>query len=241
MAGASDAAAERKATFAFSFSAMSLRTHGCCSRRNGWNSCGHGCRRTRCSKVVREKSGLRMPRQIAYNPKAGDDIRLMSPDSVFPGLHDYAALLANLRQCHRAECAGLSPSGSKESLEVARRALLAASQLVNVDSSLVRRPRSPHLLSWPEYSLQQSAFGYDLIADQLSASEKAQIANGFYRNAIRPAVEEYFLNDRMPIAASNHMAHAIGGAIAACIAVYGDVPDWNTRFAPALAELLGQQ
>ncbi len=34
------------------------------------------------------------------------------------------------------------------------------------------------------------------------------------------------------------MAHAVGGAIADCIAMEGDVPDWKKRFAPRLAQLL---
>ena len=187
-------------------------------------------------KMVQERAKATAA-AITYNAHAGEDIRLMSPDSVFPGLKNYAALLNNYGNAIMFNALDYQLRGSKESLDAARRALLAASHW----STWTPAWFSAHGLHtyYPVgIFMQQSAFGYDLIADQLSASEKKQIADGFYRNAILPAVEEYFLNDRMPIAASNHMAHAVGGAIAACIAVYGDIPDWNARFGPALAELL---
>lgn len=186
--------------------------------------------------IVRDKAAS-YAAAIAYNPKAGEDIRLMSPDSVFPGLHGYAALVENYGNAIVLNALDYRLRGSKESLDVARRALLAVSEWSTWTPTWFAA-HGLHTYYMAGVFMQQNAFGYDLIADQLSANEKEEIANGFYRNAIRPAVEEYFLNDRMPIAASNHMAHAIGGAIGACIAVYGDVPDWNTRFAPALAELL---
>ena len=186
--------------------------------------------------IIRERAASSAA-AIAYNPNAGDDIRLMSSNSVLPGLRDYFALLENYGNAIMLNALDYRLRGSKESLDVARRALLAASQWPTWTPTWFSA-HGLHTYYEVGIFMQQNAFGYDLIADQLSASEKTQIANGFYKNAIRPAVEEYFLNDRMPIAASNHMAHAIGGAIGACIAVYGDLPDWNTRFAPALAELL---
>ncbi len=187
-------------------------------------------------KIIRQRAELTAA-AITYNANAGEDIRRMSPDSVFPGLRDYAALLGNYGNAIMFNALDYRLRGSKESLDAARRALLAASQWSTWTPSWFSA-HGLHTYYFVGIFMQQSAFGYDLIADQLNAQEKTQIANGFYRNAIRPAVEEYYLNDRLPIAASNHMAHAVGGAIAACIAVYGDVPDWNARFAPALAELL---
>ena len=85
---------------------------------------------------------------------------------------------------------------------------------------------------------QRAALGYDLIADELSPEEKSQIAEAFWKNSIRPTLDEYFTYDRLPIAASNHEAQSVGGAIEACVALYGDVPDWTTRLGPALAELV---
>ncbi|MGH9616134.1 MAG: heparinase II/III domain-containing protein [Acidobacteriaceae bacterium] len=187
-------------------------------------------------KIIRERA-TSAAAAIAYNPKAGESIRLMSPDSVLPGLHNYFLLLENYGNAIVLNALDYRLTGSKKSLDAARRALLAASHWSTWTPPWFAA-HGLHTYYEVGIFMQQNAVGYDLIADQLSAGEKIQIADGFYRNAVVPAVEEYFLNDRMSIAASNHMAHAVGGAIAACIAVYGDVPNWNTRFAPALAELL---
>lgn len=174
---------------------------------------------------------------IAYNPKAGDNIALMSPVSVFPGLRAYAALLTTYGDAIMFNALDYRLRGSQQSLDAARRALLAVAAWSTWTPPWFSA-HGLHTYYQVGVFMQQCAFGYDLIADQMSASEKAQVADGFYRNAIAPAVEEYFVNDRMPLAASNHMAHAVGGAIAACVALYDDVPDWNTRFGPALAELM---
>lgn len=187
-------------------------------------------------QIIQEKAASSAA-AIAYNPEAGDSIGLMSPVSVFPGLHAYAALLTSYGDAIVFNALNYRLWGSQQSLDAARRALLAAAAWSTWTPPWFSA-HGLHTYYQVGVFMEQCAFGYDLIADRLRASEKAQVANGFYRNAIAPAVEEYFVTDRMPLAASNHMAHAVGGAIAACIAVYGDAPDWNTRFGPALAELM---
>ena len=186
--------------------------------------------------LIREQAAY-YAAQISYNPKAGDAIRLLSPDSVFPGLADYSHLLDQYGNAIVLNALDYRLRDSKASLDTARRALLAVSQWPTWTPTWFKA-HGLHTYYQTGIFSQRTAFGYDLIADELQPDEKAQIADAFYRNAIAPAVEEYFLNNRMPLAASNHMAHAIGGAIADCIAVYGDVPDWDARFAPALAELI---
>jgi hypothetical protein len=187
-------------------------------------------------KVVREQAAF-YAAQISYNPKAGDNIHLMSPDSVIPGLPNYSKLLTTYGNAIVLNALDYRLRNSPESLEVARRALLTVSQWPTWTPSWFAA-HGLHTYYQTGMFSQWTAFGYDLIASELSPSEKSQIANAFYRNAITPAVEEYFSNNRMPLAASNHMSHAVAGAIADCIAVYGDVPDWDTRFAPALAKLM---
>ena len=90
-------------------------------------------------------------------------------------------------------------SGDRQALEAARRALLTVS-------------------AWPTWTppwfianglhnyygvgvfTQKVAFGYDLIADELSPEEKSQIAEAFWKNSIRPTLDGYFTYDRLPIA-----------------------------------------
>lgn len=85
---------------------------------------------------------------------------------------------------------------------------------------------------------QRLALAYDLIAAQLSATEKQQVADAFWVKCIAPTIEEYFTYDRIPTASSNWMANSVGGALAAAVATAGDVPGWRGREGVALAQLI---
>jgi len=85
---------------------------------------------------------------------------------------------------------------------------------------------------------QRLSFAYDLIAPTLSPAEKQEIADAFWTRCIVPTINEYFRYNRMPTGASNWMSNSLGGAIAAAVAVAGDLPGWRDREGPALAELL---
>lgn len=174
---------------------------------------------------------------LAYNPNAGENIALLSPASVFPGLPQYFQMMEGYSRSIALNALDFRLRGDNQALENVRKALLTIS-------------------GWPTWTppwflahglhtyyevgvfTQRVAFGYDLIADQLSAGEKDRIADALWRNSIQPTLQEYFFNNRLPTAASNHMANSVGGAIVACVALAGDVPDWNARFGPALAELI---
>ena len=178
--------------------------------------------------------------KIQYNPAVGSNIASLSKLSVFPGLPDYFNVMESYSQEIALSALEYSLSGSPQALEAARRALL----VVSAWSTWTPPWFAAHgLHTYYEVGVftQRVAFGYDLIADHLTSAEKAQVADAFWRNAISPALQEYFYLDRMPIAASNHMAQSVGGAIAACVALYGDVPDWKSRFGPALAEMITAQ
>ena len=174
---------------------------------------------------------------LAYNAEAGRNIELLPTVSVHPGLEDYFALLGNYSHAIALNALDFRLNGERESLAAARRALLTVS-------------------AWPTWTppwfianglhnyygagvfTQSAAFGYDLVADELSPEDKAQIAQAFLEKSIRPALDGYFTYDRLPIAPSNHESQTVGGAIEACVAFYGDVPDWQSQFGPALAQLI---
>lgn len=190
-------------------------------------------------RLVQEHA-LRAASLVSPDAEAGNDILRMPTGSLFPGLTQYFDLLDRYGEAIVLDALDFRLRNSHESLQTARLALLAAARWPTWTP-----PWFPAhgLQSYYEAGIfsQDAALGYDLIADQLSPTEKREIADAFYRNAILPAVTDYFADDRMPIADSNHMAHTISGAIAACIAVYGDVPDWDERFGPALAKLIAAE
>lgn len=174
---------------------------------------------------------------ITSNPWAGENINTLSSASVLVGLPQYFALMES--RSHAASLGALDYvlNRNAQGLAIAKKILAETSAWPSWTPPWFAA-HGLHTYYETGIFSQRLALAYDLIADQLSAQEKEQIAQGFLHNSIDPAIREYFLNDRMPIAASNHMAHAVGGAIADCVALAGDVPDWEERFAPRLAQLV---
>lgn len=172
-----------------------------------------------------------------FNPWAGENIQLLSRISVLLGLPQYFTLMENYSNTASLGALDYVVNQNSTGLERAKRVLLESASWPSWTPPWFAA-QGLHTYYETGVFSQRLALAYDLIADQLSAQEKSKIAEGFLRNAIDPAVEEYFLNDRMPIAASNHAAHAVGGAIADCVALEDDVPEWDKRFAPKLAQLI---
>ena len=185
--------------------------------------------------VHRRASELR--NSLAYNPKAGQNIALLPVVSVHPGLVEYFALMESYSNAISFNALDFRLSGDRQALEAARRALLTVAAWPTWTPPWFTA-HGLHTYYEVGVFTQRVALGYDLIADELSPEDKSQIAEAFWKNSIRPTLDEYFFYDRLPIAASNHEAQSVGGAIEACVALYGDVPDWTTRFGPALAELV---
>lgn len=172
-----------------------------------------------------------------FNSWAGENIEHFSRISVLLGLPQYFTLMESYSNTASLGALDYVLNQNQQGLERAKKVLL---ETAGWPSWTPPWFAAQGLHTYYETGLfsQRLALAYDLIAEQLSPEEKSHIADGFLRNAIEPAIREYFLNDRMPIAASNHMAHAVGGAIADCVALEGDVPEWDERFAPRLAQLM---
>jgi hypothetical protein len=186
-------------------------------------------------ELIHRKSG-QLAAAIVFNSWAGENIEHLSPISVLVGLPQYFAQMENYSNAASLGALDYVLNQNPEGLALARKILLDSSTWPSWTPPWFAN-HGLHTYYGTGIFSQRIALAYDLIADQLSPQEKSQIAAGFLRNSIQPAIDEYFLNDRMPIAASNHMAHAIGGAIADCVALEGDVPEWDQRFAPKLAQL----
>lgn len=173
---------------------------------------------------------------LSYSSFAGENISLMPSISVFPGLPQYFSLLENYSNAIAFNAVEYRLDGDQAALSAARKGLLTIS---NWPTWTPPWFKAHGLHTYYEVGVvsQRLAVGYDLVADQLTPAEKEEIADGFWRNGINPTVEEYFTNNRMPIAASNWMANSVGGALAAVVALYGDLPNWNARLGTALSEL----
>ncbi|HEU4479180.1 MAG TPA: heparinase II/III family protein, partial [Pyrinomonadaceae bacterium] len=67
------------------------------------------------------------------------------------------------------------------------------------------------------------ALGYDLLYDDLSEIERAQIRNALIEKSIIPTYKEYVLDNRVMANTSNWLAHTVGGALIAAASVAGDI------------------
>jgi len=67
------------------------------------------------------------------------------------------------------------------------------------------------------------AFGYDLLYDRLTESERALIRRALVEKSIIPTFKEYVADNRVMANTSNWIAHTVGGALIAAAAIAGDV------------------
>ncbi|HZL27928.1 MAG TPA: heparinase II/III family protein [Acidobacteriaceae bacterium] len=183
-----------------------------------------------------------MAAKITYNAAAGDNIEMMPSGQgirpAWPGqLKPYIELVEAYADAVAYNALDYRLNGNKKALVSARRALATMDKW---QTWVPPRFQNHGLSTYYEVGVtaQRVAFGYDLIADELSPEEKENTANALWERVVRPTVEEYFSSNRDPIAASNWMANSVGGALEAAIAVAGDTPGWNQREAPAVAKLI---
>jgi hypothetical protein len=74
----------------------------------------------------------------------------------------------------------------------------------------------------------EMAFGYDLLYDHLTESERALIRRALIVKAIIPTFKEYVADNRIMANTSNWIAHTVGGALIAMAAIAGDVKTEET-------------
>ncbi|MGH9767349.1 MAG: heparinase II/III domain-containing protein [Blastocatellia bacterium] len=84
------------------------------------------------------------------------------------------------------------------------------------------------------------AFGYDLLYEHLTESERALVRRALIEKSIIPTFKEYVADNRIMANTSNWIAHTVGGALIAAAAIAGDVKaaEANGRFEIYLNGLL---
>lgn len=179
--------------------------------------------------------------RIAFNVEAGHNIAMMpTGEGIGPSypseLVPYFALMDGYADAIADSALDYRLNHDAKALAAARRGLLTVAHWQTWTP-----PRFSHhgMHTYYEVGLfaQRVAFGYDLIAPELTPEERATVAEALWNKAIEPTVCEYFLHNRMPLAASNWMANSLGGALAATVATLGDDPALQPREETALAEL----
>ena len=67
------------------------------------------------------------------------------------------------------------------------------------------------------------ALGYDLLYNDLTETERAQIRRALIEKSIIPTYKEYVVDNRVMVNTSNWIAHTVGGALIAAASIAGDV------------------
>ena len=85
----------------------------------------------------------------------------------------------------------------------------------------------------------RAAICYDIVYPLLTQEERDIVCEGFLKNCIKPAYDEYVYQDRVPTATSNWVSNTVSGGICAALVTLGDDPKMND-YEPYLSGLIGK-
>ena len=152
----------------------------------------------------------------------GDTFELLDKNYLLPSLLGYFDVLsrARLRISHNAFTGYLTNDATAKA--AAKKALL--------DVSRWGRWEPPWFTAHGQHTYYPAgqlavdvALGYDLLYDDMTATERSQVRRAIVERSIIPTYKEYFLDNRAMANTSNWIAHTVGGALIAASAIAGDV------------------
>jgi hypothetical protein len=176
-------------------------------------------------------------KELSFNLGAGDNIALLPSESVFAGLPAYADLMEKYGGAIAYNALDYRLNGNRQALETVREALLTVSAWRTWTPPWFTA-HGIHTYYVVGVFTENLALGYDLVSETLGDKDRKIIEEATVRNSIQPAVDDYYLNQRMPTGASNHMAHSVGGALAAWAAFDRTDPSWRLQHGASLGELI---
>ena len=193
--------------------------------------------RFRQLRQVNHAEAARRAKQLSFNSEAGSSIALLPSDSVFAGLPAYADLMDSYGSAIAYNALDYRLNDDSQALEIAREALLTASAWGTWTPPWFRAHGLETYYVVGVFT-ERLALGFDLISDRLTEAERSTIEQATMRNSIQPTLDDYYSNQRMPTGASNHMAHSVGGALAAWAAFDRADPEWRPAQGVALGVLI---
>ena len=180
---------------------------------------------------------IRRAQELKFNPDAGRSIALLPSESVFAGLPAYAHLMDLYGAAISYNALDYRLNGDLHALEIVRKALLTVSAWQTWTPPWFTA-HGIHTYYVVGVFTERLALGYDLVSGQLAGDERHAIENATMRNSIQPTIDDYYLRQRMPTGGSNHMAHSLGGAVAAWAAFDRVDPEWRRTQGVPLGELI---
>lgn len=158
----------------------------------------------------------------------GEVFEMLDKEYLLPSLLGYFGAMnqARLRIAHNAFVAYLDDDAE------ARRAAISA--MLNV--ARWSRWEPPWFTAHGQHTYYPAgqlaaevAFGYDLLYDHLTESERALIRRALVEKSMIPTFKEYVADNRIMANTSNWIGHTVGGALIAAAAIAGDVMAGETN------------
>jgi len=160
------------------------------------------------------------------DPTSGSAFARLDAEHLLPTLPSYFEILGRARRRIASNALDAYVTGDPEARAAAKSALLEVARW--------ERWAPPWFEAHGQHTYYPAgelavdvAFGYDLLYDDLSESERTVVRRALLGQAIIPTYKEYVRDNRLMAGTSNWLAHTVGGALVAVAAVVGDDPVWE--------------
>jgi hypothetical protein len=148
---------------------------------------------------------------------------MLDPVHLLPTLPGYFDIITKAGACIQLNALHAYLTGDAESRQSAKSALLAVAQW-NTWAPPWFQAHGQHTYYPAGLLAAQTAFGYDLLYDELSPNERQLVRKALLEYGIARAYREYVLDNRILANTSNWLAHTVGGALIGSAAMWNDEP-----------------
>ena len=161
----------------------------------------------------------------------GNVIEMLDSEYLLPSLLAYFDVLNRARSRIAYNALEAYLTGSEEARTAAKSAMLDVARWKHWEPPWFRF-HGQHTYYPAGLLASDVAFGYDLLYDDLSETERALIRRALIDKSIVPTFKEYVVDNRLMANTSNWIAHTVGGALIAAASIANDIDEKesNGRF-----------
>lgn len=165
---------------------------------------------------------------IEWTLKSLAEVNIGIYDTIYllPTLGHYFNIMVPARNVLHNNALIYALTGDKTAGEYAKKALLIISQWDTWTHPWFNARHRETYYPVGELGVH-AAFCYDLIYPLMNEYERKIVQEGFLKNCIIPAYQEYVVENRIPSATSNWIGHVVSGGLSCALAIYRDDPELN--------------
>jgi hypothetical protein len=154
----------------------------------------------------------------------GKVFEMLDSDYLLPSLLAYFDVLNRARSRIAYNALEAYLTGSEEARIAAKTAMLEVSRWTRWEPPWFRA-HGQHTYYPAGLLAADVAFGYDLLYDDLTESERSLIRSALINKVIIPTFKEYVLDNRVMANTSNWISHTVGGSLIAAAAIANDIDE----------------